>query len=141
MKGNCARLLQSRFWLICYQILIGNERKLGSGASKQILVDLLSNSNKKCKEIELGCLKAALGPSQAASLVSQNHRFWLTSLPRPLKFLIFKECTTLFMFFYVFGRMSLAKSLLLQQKCECIKQIIKRHPKIYKKNKNITKKH
>ena len=41
MKGNWLQLAQSRFWLICYQIIIGNERKLASAGSEQILVDLL----------------------------------------------------------------------------------------------------
>ena len=70
MKGNWPRLAQSRFWLICFQIqignkvklasagseqilvicycsLIGNEMKLASAGSEQILVDLLLNSNRK----------------------------------------------------------------------------------------------
>ena len=74
MKGNWLRPPQSRFWLVCYQILIrnkrklasagseqilvdlllnsiGNERKLASAGSEQILVDLQSYSNKKCKAI------------------------------------------------------------------------------------------
>ena len=38
------RLAQSRFWLICRRILIGNERKFASVGSEQILVDLLMNS-------------------------------------------------------------------------------------------------
>ena len=43
--------------LICYRILIGIQRKLISGGSEQILVDLLSNS----KEIWLGWLRADVG--------------------------------------------------------------------------------
>ena len=33
MKGKGRRLAQSRFLLICYSILIGNERELGSAGS------------------------------------------------------------------------------------------------------------
>ena len=61
MKGNWRRLAQGRFWLICYQILIGNEWKLASAGSGQILVDLLLNSNRKWKEIAFGWLKADFG--------------------------------------------------------------------------------
>ena len=35
MKGNLHRLAQSRFWLICYQILIGNARKLAWATFEQ----------------------------------------------------------------------------------------------------------
>ena len=55
------QLAQSRFWLICYWILIGNGRKLASAGSEQILVDLLLNSNRKWKEIGLGWLRADFG--------------------------------------------------------------------------------
>ena len=61
MKGNWPRLAQSRFWLICYSILLGSERKLASADWEQILVDLLSNSNREWKEIGLGWLRADFG--------------------------------------------------------------------------------
>ena len=43
---------------LCEQCLIGNERKLASAGSEQILVDLLLNSNWKWKEICLGWVRA-----------------------------------------------------------------------------------
>ena len=36
---------QERFWLICNQILIENERKLAWAGPDRMLVDLQSNSN------------------------------------------------------------------------------------------------
>ena len=107
---------------------------MSSAASKQILLFLLSNANKKWEEIELGCVKAALGPSEAVSLVSQNHRFWLTSLPRPVKFLIFKECTTLFMFFLCFLSNVLSKIITFATKMRMYQA---KHKKTWK---NIKKK-
>ena len=58
MKRNCLRLAQSRFWLICYWILLRNERKLDSAGSEQISVDLLLNSNRKWKGIGVGWLRS-----------------------------------------------------------------------------------
>ena len=61
MKGNWPQLAQSIFWLICNQILKGNERKLASAGSEQILVDLLLNYNRKGKEIDLSWLRTDFG--------------------------------------------------------------------------------
>ena len=77
MKGNLPRLAESRFWLISYWILIGNERKLASAASEQILVDLLLNSNRKWKEIGLGWFKCILKLSEAFwSILKESEAFW-----------------------------------------------------------------
>ena len=56
IKGKWSRLAQSRFRLPCNQILIENDKKLVG--SKQIFIDLQSNSNWKWKEISLGRLRA-----------------------------------------------------------------------------------
>ena len=81
MKGDLPRLGQSKFcfvssqiltgnerklasacseqiFVICYQLLIGKERKLAPAGSWQMLVDLLLNSDWKCKEIGVGWLRA-----------------------------------------------------------------------------------
>ena len=47
MEGNWPGLAQSRFWLLCNQILIENERKLAWAGSELILIDLQSNSDWK----------------------------------------------------------------------------------------------
>ena len=61
MKLRWPRQGQSRFWLICYQIQMRNERKLASTGSEQVFVDLLSNSIWKYKEIGIGYLSADFG--------------------------------------------------------------------------------
>jgi len=42
-------------------LLTGNERKLASAASEYILIDLLSNLNRKSNEIGVGWLEADFG--------------------------------------------------------------------------------
>ena len=54
-------LAQNRLWLICYWILIRNERQMASAGSEQVLVDLLLNSNKKWRANGVGWLKADFG--------------------------------------------------------------------------------